>query len=386
MAGVSFALADFVTGGPILDLPVMEGATWSTQLNRPDSISCVVDLNDPDALALDLRSSTEPNKTIIIARTDDDIILAWGLIPDDGREWDEDARTLALTAVGIGGSWLQSCVIGPSLARTATLKVNDAEGYPVVNPALTTALSGWSLGTIGKKLVEQRLSWPGAPTVFDLPADEAGTHTRTYEFAALKSIGSALDDLSKVEDGPDFAFDAARGPDGLGLRYIMRHGSATNPRIGADVGVWALGEGSPIIGLKMKDATAGGISAGWMTAGKQSGSALISRFIDADAIAVGYPPIDLVDTSHNDVSVQATLDAYNRQNMTDSKTATRDLSFSVRADASPMLGQYRPGDTLTIDVGENHPWHTGAIPIRITSISGDEAGLEVKIGCVILDA
>lgn len=387
MAGVSFGLVDFVTGGPILDLPVMEGATWSAQLNRPDAVSCKVDMNDPDALALDLRSSTEPNKTLIIARNDDDVILAWGLIPDNGRKWDEDSRTLELSATGISSAWLGENIIAPASALTAQLITLDGEGFPQVNPALNTTLSGWSHGTIGKKLVAQLLAWPGAPSaIFDLPADEVGTRSQTWGFASMKSVGSALDDLTKQEAGPDFAFEAVRSPSGIGLRYVMRHGSEAKPRIGSDVGIWPLGEGSPISGLSIADATAAGASVGWMTAGRQSGAALVSRVRNEALIAAGYPPMAVVDTSRSDVSVQATLDSYNRENVRDAATTTRDLAFTVRADATPALGQYRPGDTVALDVPEGHPWHTKAIPIRITSIGGDETGLDVKIGCVILDA
>lgn len=387
MAGVSYALADFVTGGPILDLPVMEGASWAAQLNRPDAVSCSVDLNDDDAKALDLRSSTEPNKTILLARTDDDIILAWGLIPDDGRTWNEDTKTLDLSATGISSSWLGANIIAPASALTAQLITLDGQGYPVVNPALNTTLSGWSHGTIGKKLVAQLLAWPGAPTVFDLPPDEIGTRAQTWLFSSMKSVGSALDDLTKQEAGPDFAFDAQRGPDGLGLRYVMRHGSEATPRIGAPAGVWSLGEGSPVTELKITDAVAAGASVGWMTAGKQAGAPLLSRIRNAAMIAAGYPPLSVVDTSHSDVSVQATLDSYNTANVNDAATVTRDLSFTVRGDATPGLGAYRPGDTLKLDVPDGHPWLTaGEIPIRITSISGDETGLDVKIGCVILNA
>lgn len=387
MAGVTFGLVDFVTGGPILDLPVKEGASWAAQLNRPDSISCSVDMNDPDALALDLRSSTEPNKTLIIARNDDDVILAWGLIPDDGRSWDEDTKTLDLSATGISSSWLGENIVAPAAALTAPLITNDAEGYPQVNPALNTTLSGWSHGTIGKKLVAQLLAWPGAPSaIFDLPADEIGTRSQSWLFASLKSIESALSDLTKQEAGPDFAFEAVRSSNGLGLRYVMRHGSEAKPRLGTDVGAWALGEGSPLSGFSISDANAAGASVGWMTSGRQSGAALMSRVRNEALIATGYPPMSIVDTSHSDVSVQATLDSYNRENVRDAATTTRDLSFSVRADATPALGQYRPGDTLTIDVPDGHPWHTKAIPIRLTSVEGDETGLSVKIGCVILDA
>lgn len=386
MPGVSFALADFVTGGPILDLPVMKGASWGAQLNRPDEVSCKIDMRDPDTLALDLRSASEPNKTIMLARTDDDIILAWGLITDGGRSWDEDSKVLSLKATGIGSAWLGSCIIAPPSALTAPLIVNDAEGYPIVNPALDTTISGFSHGTIMKKLVAQRLAFPGAPTVFDLPPDEIGTRSQTWTLASMKSIGSALDDLSKQERGPDYAFDAQRGPDGLSLRYIMRHGSEATPRLGADVGVWSLGPMSPITGLTIEDAVAAGASAAWMTAGKQAGAALISRARNATMIAAGYPPFDIVDTSRSDVSVQATLNSYNAANIADAAKTIKDLSFSVRADASPGLGAYRPGDRVVLDPPDGHPWHVGPTPIRITSISGNEAAKSVKIGCVILDA
>ena len=384
MGGVSYALADFVTGGPVLDLPIKEGASWAAQLNRPDSLSCDVDLNDPDALALDLRSSSEPKKTVMFARTDDDVILAWGLI--SSRSWDEDERTLSLAAGGPWSTFFGSTIIAPAVARTANLITLDAEGYPIVNPVLDTSLSGFSLGTIGKKLVEQRLAWPGAPAVLDLPPDEIGTHERAYLFSGMKTISAALTDLTNVENGPDFAFDAQRASDGLGLRYVMRHGSEATPRIGTDVGVWSLGEQSPITGLTVDDDAADLASAAWLTAGKQAGAALISRTLNDALIAAGYPPLDVVDTSRSDVSAQATLNAYGAELIGLASRAQRELSFSVRADTSPSLGQYRPGDTVTIDVPSDHPYLTTSIPVRITSVSGDEAGLSVKIGCVILDA
>lgn len=385
MAGVHYALADFVTGGPILDLPVMEGATWGAQLNRPDAVECKIDMRDPDALALDLRSSSEPNKTILFARTDDDIILAWGLIPDGGRSWDEDAQTLTLTGTGIWKTWLGENIVAPASALTAALTTLDGEGYTQVNPALNTTISGFSHGTIGKKLVAQLLAWPGAPTVFDLPADEIGTRSESWLFSSMKRVGAALDDLTKQERGPDFAFDAQRASDGLGLRYVMRHGSEANPRIGTHAGVWSLGKSSPISGLRTADAVAAGRSASWMTAGKQAGAPLISRARNTAMITAGYPPLSVVDTSHSDVSIQATLDSYNAVNIADAAKLVRDLSFSVRGDASPALGAYRPGDTMTIDVPDSHAWlPPGELGIRITSISGDETGKLVSIGCVIV--
>lgn len=385
MPGISYALLDFVTGGPILDLPVRKGADWSSQLGRADALSCSVNLRDAENAGLDLRAATEPNKTLMIARTDDDVILAWGLIGDDGREWDEDKKRVTLTAAGIEDTWLGRNPIAPATALTAALTVLDDEGFRIPNPALDTTISGVSHGTIGKRLVEQLLAWPGAPTVFDLPADEPGTREQSYSFASFKSVGSALADLTKQEHGPDFAFRAQRSGDGLTLRYAMIHGSEAEPRIGTHVGRWPIGGLSPVTGLKISDAVAAGAAFGWMSSGKQSADVLMSRVIDAQRVADGYPPISIIDTSHSDVTVQKTLDSYNRENVADAGSAIRDLSFKVRADAAPSLGNYAPGDMVTLDAPEGHPWLDRETEIRITSISGDEVSKSVSIGCVILD-
>lgn len=379
MAGVSFALADFVTGGPILDLPVMAGAPWASQLNRPDSLSCMLDLNDADIRALDLRSATEPKKTVLLARTDSDVVVAWGLINDD-REWDEDAQTLALTATGVRGSWLGHSIIGPSSARTATL-VTDG----TANPALDTTYSGYSLGTIGKKLLEQRLTWPGATTMpFILPADEVGTHERTYLFPALKMIDSAWNDLTNVENGPDFAIDAQRAADGLHLEYVMRHGSEAEPRIGVHAGLWSLGRQSPITKFKVADNSTDVASAAWLSGGKTAGEVMMSRALNAELIAAGYPPLDFVDTARNDVTQQATLNAYANAAAAYAAAPVRSLSFTVRADAQPGLGQFRPGDVVTIDVPDEHPYLTEDIEVRITSIGSTVEALELTIGCEVI--
>lgn len=388
MPGVSYALADFVTGGPILDLPVRKGASWSAQMGRPDALSCSINMRAAEARGLDLKAATEPNKTIVIARTDDDVVLAWGVIGDDSRVWDDDSSTLELTIDGVEDSWLGKNPIGPATALTAALTVKGSDGFSVPNPALDTNLSGLSHGSIGKRLVQQLLTWPGAPVIFDLPADQVGTRQESYAFASLKSVGSALSDLTAQEDGPDFAFRAQRASDGLGLRVVMTHGTEANPRLGSYAGVWKLGgPSSPIRGLKLTDAVAGGSFAGFMSGGKQSGDIIMSRVVDLTRLANGYPPLSIIDTSRSDVSVQATLDSYNRANLADSSAPIRDLEFTVRGDASPGLGNYRPGDTVDIDVPTDHKWLTPGVslPIRIMSMSGDETGKNIKIGCVILD-
>lgn len=382
MPGVTYALADFVTGGPILDLPVREGADWAAQLNRPDTLACTIDMRDEETAKLDLRSATEPRKTVLFARTDDDAILAWGLI-DDERVWNEDEQSLSISAKGIESSWLGKKAIGPATAKTDPLFV---DGVP--NPALDTTISGFSYGTIGKKLIAQLLTWPGSPaagSVFILPADEIGTRLRTYTFPTFKRYGAALSDLSSVDNGPDFAFGAQRASNGLTLNYVMRHGSEATPRIGAAAGVWSLaGASSPISKLKVSDSAKDTATAAWATGGRSSDKILIGRVLMDDMIAAGYPPLDYIDTSHGDVKEQATIDAYALGASKYARGTVRSLSFVVRGDATPALGAYRPGDTMILSVPKKHMWLTTDIKIRITSIGGDETGNEVTIGCDVI--
>lgn len=376
---VHYALSDFVTGSPILDLPVMQGASWSTMLNAPDALSCTVDMRDRAVQALDLRSSSSPKKAVLSARTDDDVVLAWGII--SSATWNNTKRTVALSASGFW-QWLNKTIIGPASARTALIVNPDGS----LNTALDTAFSGYSLGTIGKLLVQQRLTWPGSPALA-MPANQIGTHERTeYYFALLKSVGAALTELTQVEGGPDFAFDAARGVDGLSLVYSMRHGSEENPRLGTKVGSWGLGSGTPIDGLDITDNGEDFATAAWMIAGRTGDRVVASRLLNDSLITdAGYPSTDYVDTSRSDVSEPATLDKYNAENAAYAGKLQRDLTFKVRGNATPGLGQYRPGDTVDLSIPADHPWLTGdSIPIRILGMSGDETGESIDIDSVVL--
>lgn len=392
---VDYEIADFVTGETFGVLPIKKGAEWTTQLNRPDQLSCTVDMRSREARGLDLSSAAEGRKTVLRARTvsddpeRDDLTVAWGLL-DDQRPWNEDTRTLKLSAKGVESSWLGMSLIGPATALTLPLIVKDDDGLNAPNPALDTHYAGLELGTIAKRLVEQRLTWPGSPAArFTLPADRTAPadedHQRDYLFAQLKYVGEALQNLTEVENGPDIAFDCWRAADGR-LAYGMRVGTDANPRIGADVGIWALGPASPISGLEYIDDSVDVATTAWGSAGRTMGDVLLSRVRNADMIADGYPSLDYVNTSHGDVTRQATLDAYARADAAYVRRPRRDVPFSVQGDASPGLGQYRAGDFVTIDVPADHPWPPmrGGFRVRVTSLKGDETGRKIAIGCEVI--
>lgn len=380
---VTFGLANYNTGDQILDLPIMPGASWSAMLNKPDALSCKIDMRDADVLALDIPSATEPKLTVLFAQNDDGGILAWGVISD--REWDDDARELTVNASGAGQYWNQR-IIAPPTAESGEIILPDGS----VSTAFDTDVDDVTLGSIGVALVEQALDWPGAPSSYVLPAPVAdpGRKSGTYRLVDFKRVGAALADLTKRVGGPDFAFDARRDGTGLALEFVMRAG---NPLLGRPVGSWPVGgPASPVSGLKVTDDGGAIATHVWMQAGKTDSKVIIARAQnDALLDLAKYPVLDLVDTTHTDVTEQATLDDYAEENALMASRVARKISFSVRGDGGEgegglALGQYRPGDWASLDVAAGNPYlGEGLIDLRITSMSGDETGQSIAIGCEI---
>lgn len=378
MPGIRFALSDFVTGGPLLDVPINEGASWATVLNKADSVSCDIDMRDLDTQDLDIISAATPKKAVLSAITEDNFVLGWGVLSE--HEWSDDDSRLDLTGSGFW-QYLDENAIMPASARTATLVMPDGS----INPALDTLINDVSLGTVGKRLVQQLLSWPGTPAM-TYQADEVVTgRTAPYTFASFKRIAAALNDLVKREKGPDFAFDAAIAANGLDLAYSMRFGTEAKPQLGEYKGSWSVGgEDSPVKGLKVTVIGDDVATSGWMNGGKQGSRLLMSRILNDAMVTDGYAPRMFIDTTHSDVVLQATLDAYNADNVAYAAGPIMKISFSVRGDAPSLpLGQYRCGDWVDLDVGDgNRRLPEGLYRCRIVGISGDETGEWIKLSVV----
>lgn len=378
MPGVRFALSDFVTGGPLLDVPIQAGASWATVLNKADSLSCSVDLRDPETQDLDIVSAATPKKAVLSAITDDGTVLAFGR--SSGDDWADDESEFEIQATGIW-QWLDENAIMPYAAATATLVLPDG----TVNPALDTIVNNVSLGTVGKRLVQQLIAWPGSPAMTFQADDADPGRTVPYTFASFKRIGAALNDLVKRENGPDFAFDGAIAENGLDLTYSMRFGTEAKPLLGEWKGSWTVGgEDSPIRHLKVSRVGDDIATSGWMSAGRQGSTVIMSRTMNPQMIADGYAPSMFIDTSHSDVVLQGTLDDYNADNIEFASGPIIKVSFEVRGDAESLpLGQYRCGDWVDLDVGPGHKrLPEGSLPCRIVGLSGDETGEWIKVSVV----
>lgn len=381
---VRYILADFLTGSTITELPVKEDATWALALNKADALSCSIDFRDEGVRALDPRSITEPEKTVVLAVTDDDIVLAWGVI-DPKRSGNDSDKELALNASGAWAYW-DRCLIGTSAMRTTPFIVNNAP-----NTTLDRTFSSLDLATIGKRLMQDRLGWPGATMPFTFFADRSGSRSMSYSVAELKTIGSGLTDLNQRDNGPDFDFTATLNSNGLGYSFPVRAGTEANPFLGSFVGSWSTaGEASPISDLTWDDDFADFATAAWMKSQGTSASGkqvtLGARVLnDALRIGGGYPPIDYVETAHTDVNDQGTLNDYAAEASVYASRYQRSFSFSVNSyfpdgtAVTPKLGQYRPGDYVDLDFDTHWYFGTTTMRVRITGVSGDVAGNSVKV-------
>lgn len=381
---VGYSLANFLTGAVTADVPIVKGSKWSQTLNKHDSIDVKISLRAAETRNLSIDALTTPWKSVIFAEdSDSGATLACCLITD--RSWDNDGRYVTLTVIGIVGYFEEKAIIGPPSAMTAQLTL--ATGRP--NTALDTTYTNVSKANAGKRLVAQWLTWAGATMPFVLPADETGTETFSYPFLDGRYVGAALADLTALDQGPDFQFTSRRTTAGNSIQFVMRAGTRTNPYLGAYVGSWSEGgAASPITKLVVDDDASDQASIAFGTGAQTVRSVLWSRAVNGSMVANGYPPMVAWDSSHSSVTSQATLDGYVRENLNYAAGAQRTLSFTLKSSTAgvlgPALGTFTVGDMADIDVAEGNYWlNPGLIPIRITSISGDEIGEFLSIQCVI---
>lgn len=380
-------LADLRTGRQILDLPVLDG-TWSVQLNSPGQLDCTLNMQDPDIRALGLRNASSPAKTVL-AVVEHDVLVEAG--PIWARTYDRDTQKLKLSGKGIW-SLFDHRMIEPLLA--ASIGVNqfvipdpsDTKGVKTMpNPNVATHISNVWLGTIAKRLVAQAETWSGGDLPIVYPPDDLGINVRNFEGAEFKSVGEAITQLTQVDGGPDIMFQPQLTADRLGIQWEMRIGTPTQPQLYAQTSVvfdMSVPE-SRITNLSVaEDASAMG-SVSWATGGRAADSVLISRASASTLLDAGYPLLEVLDSSHSDVTVQSTLDAYAVENLVFGSGPVEIWKFNTELDGSPDFSEYTVGDVVQIVVGEtSDPYLVpGTYQQRIVSLAGDHRSTVVQVGC-----
>lgn len=361
-------LTNFLTGRNILDLPVLDG-TWETRRNTPESLSVTIDLNDPEIRALGIRNAAAPGITALHCTVGDHFMGSGIIWP---HRYNKSSGLVEITASGIGSYFAHRTI--QTLAALTQPLIDSETGEPT--PETVTTLTGLSLGTIMKRVLEQSMLFPGGDLPIVFQDDEAGIHERTYNGSDFKEILTVLGQLADVENGPDWEFVPRFTEDGLGVEYLFRTGTNANPRLTSPtVHDWDYTAPEGVIDDLVVTVDASNMgSLGWATGGRQAGEAIVDMQYNAALTDAGYPLFELVDTTRTTVSNPVTLAAHNAETLRNGRGPTEFWPFKVSANASPFPGEYRVGDMCRVHVRDDPYIPDGVYVREIASLSGDAKG------------
>jgi hypothetical protein len=360
---------EMLTGRKITPLPVSK-AKWKVTTNADESITCTVPAADPRVVKLDPWGATTLARNGLLVVVDGFPVAAG---PIWRRKLDLKTGSLELTAGGLR-SYFNRRVAVPVSALGA--------GEP--DPAFDTRVTNLSLATVAKRYVQLAQAWPGGSIPMVLPADEARPgRDITVKAVDLKKVGDLIDDLSGIENGPDFAFQPRFSADGLGIYWEMRTGTETNPRIGSlDAGQirWSYGAPkSPAFDLVIEEDATEVASQGWAVGGAGVDQVLAAR-ASLDALpAAGFPLLEATSTGNSTVTRQENLEEKAAQLAYLGQFVSSFWNMRVAARSEnparpyPKLGDWWLGDLATVDIDRREKIiPTGSSVRRIASIEGDE--------------
>lgn len=353
-----FFIVNTRTGLNPIEVPWADGS-WGIDFLGDETIEVLVDLSDPEVRALDLRNTASgAYASLIVTEGESKTIKAGG--PIWVSTYDRDAATLRLLAKGINSLFNHRYIL-PAIAETHPPRlwtVPDPEEKKdlkktIPNPLLATNFSGYTFATIAKKLIEQAMSHTHGDLPIILPADREGLHERNYEGTDFKLVGEAINDIMAVDGGPEVGFEKRWREDGMGVEWVFRAGSQLLVRNTDTTHMWDLTLEEPQgYGLTIENDASGMSSRAWATGGKQGDKVLVARATDNTLTRVGYPMLEILDTSHSSVIIQKTLDDYARANVRASTKAQEIWGFSALANpvddqgkaTGPQLDKIWAGD------------------------------------------
>ena len=361
--GFRVFIGNMVTGQITADLPAAS-QSWGMRLNAAGPLDLTTRALSEELRASDLRNLTAPKKNYLAVAYGNTILEA-------GPIWKRDysARTGVLK---LGGEGLWSILDKVKALNWAQI----ADGTPVANSVLD--ITGLSLGSIARELVRLSIFGnpynPGLPIV--LPDLEAGTQERHPKGYELPDLGDLLRKLTEVDGGPDIAFRPRyNAADPTRIEWVMTHGSTADPLLyqgGADW-MWdgAVDE-SGVSDIGVKEDGSGMADRVWQPGAGSEVDMMIATAQDLDLIQfAGYPWTE-ADAASKDVKDPVILQGHADYAMAVDRRPVETWDLTVRADTSPMLGQYAPGDFAKITVPRNNPMiESGVHRVRLMAIDGD---------------
>lgn len=332
-------------GGAVIDEIDPSQHDWQEQSNTAETVN----LSMVDGIA-GWRNLFTPWKHSIAVEVGSRVLGGPIVLPGD---FDGDKRVLSVTARGFR-FMLDRIPVLPVAALTQPLAPG---GEP--DTTLDTTISGFDRGTIGKKLIQQALAWPGwsgIPITFH--PDRAGTRTQTYAAVDRKSVESALSDLSSQNNGPDIRLRLVRmSEDSFG--WVYESGTEDDPRLHGDVPLaW---EPDDTSGLSVKPNASRMGSIAWSEGGRSTDQTLIESMYDPHLIDRGFPMLHLESDASSTTSSTETLASHNAETLRTARKPWEFWSFRVPADRSPFPHEYGCGDLASLTLSPVLQYRAGLL-------------------------
>lgn len=363
-------VGSMVTGEITCDLPV-SSLGWGMRLNGAGPVDASVKAMAEELRGKDLRNVTATKKQYLAVSYGKTILEA-------GPIWKRNNKnTNGELKLGAEGIW-------SILDKTKALNWEQINaGVNVQRSSLDFA--GLSLGSIASELVRRSVFMnpqnPGLPIV--LPdVLEAGTNERHYKGYELPYLGDLLRKLTQVEDGPDIRFQPRFSADPTRIEWVMTHGTSASPLLyqaGSDWMWDGTVEESGVSDITTSEDGSGMADRVWQPGAGSELEMKLATAQDLNLIQDADYPWTEGDAASKDVEDEGVLQGHANAAMAAARRPVETWDLSVRADTSPILGEYLPGDFAQIHVPANNPMvEAGIRRVRIMAVDGNNT-MNVKL-------
>lgn len=357
-------IGNMVSGRITADLPAAS-QSWGLRLNGAGPLDLTTRALSEELRASDVRNLTAPKKNYLAVAYGNTILEA-------GPIWKRDysARTGVLK---LGGEGLWSILDKVKALNWAQI----IAGTPVTRSSLD--LTGMSLGSIAREIVRLSIFGnpynPGLPIVLPDILDEAGNE-RHYKGYELPYVGDLLRKLTEVDNGPDIAFRPRyNSADPTRIEWVMTHGSPSAPLLyqAGDDWIWdGTVEESGVSDIGLKEDGSGMADRVWQPGAGSELEMKLATAQDLDLIQYADYPWTEADAASKDVEDDGILQGHADYAMAVARRPLETWDLTVRADTSPLLGAYSPGDFAQITVPAGNPMiEAGVRRVRVMAIDGD---------------
>ncbi len=357
-------VADTRTGRMMWKLPA-DTFSWDTKLNDIGTMRATIILESfRDALSdQDERDPRILVREILTGPWRFSLVLKWGNNVVWAGPYLRMSRPtpskVEVNAAEIGKIFSKRTLVKPGAAFATDTAADTVIGPYTTKQHAAAVLISQALAGVGNDLPIS-VTDPGG----------AGTDYRTYYGYDLSKYWDQLLALSSEVDGPEIRFDprVTSGSDGDYLSWVAQIGT---PHLGRNVTTWVFdSDVNSIVGF---DGDGSSMAFGvWESGTGQSRDKLIAHTTDTSLLAIGWPMLETVDSSHSSETSYPVVAAHSAAALAAYKQPIVAFKASVPADSDPMVGTYHVGEDFSIDIHGDPVIPDGFYTRRIAALSGTE--------------